>query len=267
LRRRIAAQWLLRFSGTHLAEAPERALYGALAGCKGALKACAPTPRDVEQIAETMGVRMSLRSEFHSLLAAGGEPPLQAFFERNTYLLTGSDYVSPRVVVSKLKLGADFVTDFAYVNPTSGATFLQLIEIEDPAKKIFTRNDQFTRGFSQALQQCNDWMLWCGKNREYLNNIFRAASKGYGPDIYITAPRALLIFGRREDINTQRRKDRWQSKVMDSRYVTIRTYDGFEERGNQMWDHSSLNSYAPKCVAYGDGSFKEKLSALSPRDD
>lgn len=138
------------------------------------------------------------------------EQKVQRFLEENPSMICGADYVMDNAVISKLRLGADHATDFAYVNPQSGCTYLHLIEIEKPSKRIFKKNDEFTHGFYQAYQQVEDWLGWCSRNRDGIREILEPLREKSGDLVGYYNPRGLLIFGRDSEINSVRRRERWQ---------------------------------------------------------
>lgn len=70
------------------------------------------------------------------------------------------------VVVSKLKLGSQFETDFVVVKEGySEGTIYELIEIESPQTKLFDLSGKPTSKFNAALQQIRDWKRWLAENR------------------------------------------------------------------------------------------------------
>ncbi|MCU5773975.1 DUF4263 domain-containing protein [Erwiniaceae bacterium BAC15a-03b] len=166
----------------------------------------------------------------NSLVAlADTNPPesvIQHFFEQNPHAICGSDFVHANSLISKFCLGSDYETDFAYVNPQSGPTFLYLVEIERPDKPIFNKNDSFTQEFNHAFQQIEDWFVWCSNNCTNLRNTLTPLKRGYNlPPFFVI--RGILIYGRASEINNTRRKERWTQKVSSSHYINIRTYDGW----------------------------------------
>lgn len=199
-----------------------------------------------------------LRRHFMDILNSGhGEPPVQDFLERNPHIIVGTDWVDPRIVITKMPLGAEHVTDFCYVNPTSGVTYLNLIEIEDPAKSIFTQDDEFTSKFTRAHQQLLDWLVWCQNHHDTVRDMFSIASKGIGSRVSMFAARGLLVYGRRSEINNVRRQERWSSFVDNSKYISVRTYDGFcEDRSIAFGLKGSV--FDAKCVAYQKRDLKTK---------
>lgn len=200
-----------------------------------------------------------MKNNFLELIDKGAsESRVQEFLERNPAIVCGSAYLMGDAVISKFRLGVDLVTDFAYVNPRSGSTLLFLVEIEDPGKPIFNKDDQFTEHFNQAYQQLEDWLGWCVSHREELRQLFLPLTSisGENPASYV--PRGLLIYGRRAELTSARRRERWQSKSASNPFVVVRTYDGFcEDRRNFIPPDGSLSGRTV-CVSYRNRRFLPK---------
>lgn len=202
----------------------------------------------------------SYRTCLEQLLHQGAkEPEIQDFLERNPVLVSGADFLFGQAVIAKLPLGNDFVTDFAYINPQSGPKYLRLIEIEDPSKKIFRRDDRFTEKFGHALQQIDDWLGWCSRNHGALWHLFTPLYKANNQSFPFLAPRALLIYGRRSEINNTRRQERWNTLKQKHLFADIRTYDGFMEHRHGLMNVEVGTSFEIDCLAYRNRTFERKF--------
>ena len=201
------------------------------------------------------------KQEFFGILEnTEDERPMQRFFEQNPDIFVGSKYVVANALISKLPLGNDFIPDFAFVEPTSGVTYLHLIEIESPKIKIFNADNHFSTKYNRAFQQVQDWANWAVRNRDAIRELFIPLYKmciESVPDIF--EPKCYLIAGRRSEFSNVRRQERFQTKcgLMDrSGIFTVRTYDGFAESNDWIlrtdrYDHV-------KCFSYRNRSFVEK---------
>ncbi|GAA0405047.1 DUF4263 domain-containing protein [Cocleimonas flava] len=155
--------------------------------------------------------------QFHKLLDnCQNESEMQKFLEGSLYYLPGlrdlHNGVMEDTIVTKMPLGSDHITDFAFVSRNSMNMQYTLIEIEDPNKNIFTKGDQFSSYFNHALQQIKDWQLWFNKNGTYLDKSFNDIVN-YRVDTSddYKSFKAYLVYGRRSEINNRVRKDRWQN--------------------------------------------------------
>ena len=78
-------------------------------------------------------------------------------------------YLHMNCVISKFKLGNEFVTDFAYLTKSSDYWEFVLVELEDAKKKIFTNDKEniyFHSEFNHAYDQITSWKAYVNKNRE-----------------------------------------------------------------------------------------------------
>ena len=89
------------------------------------------------------------------------ENEVQDFIEKHSQFIPRkymeNHGISANVVVSKLPIGNKWQTDFAFVSKCSNYWNIVLIEIEDPKKLIFTKDDKFTQSFNYARQQVEEW--------------------------------------------------------------------------------------------------------------
>lgn len=201
-----------------------------------------------------------IRDEFDLLLKeSDAEMPVQRFIERNPHLLIGADFVLENVVISQLRLGTEHRVDFAFIEPTSGFTYLHLIEFEAPAMQLFTGSDEFTAAFNHAGQQLRDWVLWCGRHQPELRSLFEPlyeTSRERMPGFFLV--KTLLVAGRRAEIDSTKRRERFES-LGDGRagFDKIRTYDGFRESIGYIFNVDSENQRGIRCLRYGNRKFHE----------
>lgn len=94
------------------------------------------------------------------------ENQIQEFLEENTIFIPMpfllNHYLHMNCVISKFKLGNEFVTDFAYLTKSSDYWEFVLVELEDAKKKIFTNDKEniyFHSEFNHAYDQITSWNL------------------------------------------------------------------------------------------------------------
>ena len=204
---------------------------------------------------------MTLQEDFDRLLeTAGAEAPIQRFLETHPQLLVGSDYVLENAVLSQLRLGTEHRVDFAFIEPTSGPTFLHLFEFESPALALFTGADEFTAPFNHAAQQVRDWVLWCGRHQPELRSLFEPlyeASSERLPGFFVV--KTLLVAGRRSEINNTRRRERFESLNSGrAGFDEVRTYDGFREKIDYIFRADVENSRGIRCLWYGNRELSDR---------
>jgi len=172
-----------------------------------------------------------LADRFERVLdSATSEQEIQDFFEQHPQLLPGVGYYhnGPRgeLVVSKLPLGHDFVTDFAFVSENSQMVHFTCIELESPTKRLFNRGAVFSRAYLDARQQIADWNLWAQQNLRQAMRMFGRVGRWLPEAYYEISLECVLIVGRRSEINTIKRKQRWAAEyALRQASCTIMTYD------------------------------------------
>jgi hypothetical protein len=110
------------------------------------------------------------------------------------------------LVVSKLKLGSDYETDFVNVEEGySDGTFYELIEIESPHTILFDQKGKPSAKFNAALQQIRDWKRFLINNKSEFKKIFPTVSTKV---IKESRLRYKIVIGRRtnnqEDLEKRR---------------------------------------------------------------
>ncbi len=196
---------------------------------------------------------MPLDTEFDELLRGpAAEKPIQRFFERHPHLLVESSYVLAHTVVSQLRLGTEFRADFAFIEPTSGPTYLHLIELESPSLTFFTANDEFTAQFNHAAQQVRDWTVWGARHQNELSSLFAPLYYGTGETkAGFFVVKSLLVVGRRNSISNVRRKERFESLSLErGGFCEVRTYDGLREKIESKFRTDPENEQGVRCVWY-----------------
>jgi len=124
-------------------------------------------------------------------------------------------------ILSKKKLGLEFVTDFVVRRLDNEYV---LVEIERPQDSLFTGAHDFTSRFTHAIGQIIDFQEWVDQHGEYARTLMPG----------ISSPRGLLLMGRRSQLS-----DRQASKL--KRYsltlsaLDILTYDDLLERARNFY--------------------------------
>lgn len=129
------------------------------------------------------------------------------------------------LVVSKLKLGSEFETDFVVVRDdfSFGLKYI-LIEIEIPTVRLFTTPGKPSDRLNTALGQINNWKQWIASHPNEARELFPSGKSGWnGPVIF----EYMIIIGRRTESDENAKIDMdsqraWRS--LNDR-VEIRTFD------------------------------------------
>lgn len=130
-----------------------------------------------------------------------------------------------RWVIPKKRLGAEFVPDFVIGDLDSAGHEWELVEIESPKAKLFTKDGVPSRSLNQALRQIRDWRAWLTSNRAYA--ISPREENGLGLVDIAPNPPGLILIGRRSSLVSADKARRRQLE-QDSG-VTIHTYDWLVE--------------------------------------
>lgn len=122
-----------------------------------------------------MKLEEKLLEQYFDVIEKNGntENQIQEFLEENTIFIPMpfllNHYLHMNCVISKFKLGNEFVTDFAYLTKSSDYWEFVLVELEDAKKKIFTNDKEniyFHSEFNHAYDQITSWKAYVNKNRE-----------------------------------------------------------------------------------------------------
>lgn len=192
------------------------------------------------------------------------EQVIHEYIEQHPWLVTGTRYLDPDIVISKPPLGADHRPDFAYFWHHSGGQFIELVEIEKPDLEVFTENDEFTAPFNHAVQQVADWEDWCERHSTVVSDLMEPLfDMGLITGIpTFAAVRSNLIAGRREHIKVNaRRRKRWEKKVGEVPMRKIRTWDGYLESFPGAYYECSSSWLHTQCVRYRN----QKFELINPR--
>ena len=129
------------------------------------------------------------------------------------------------VAISKLRLGADFTTDFVIGRDgcSAGNTY-ELVEIETPYDPPFTQKGNPSARLSAAIQQIQNWRRWITENRAEVRKLlpaFGVRTMRSGPNFKFK-----IIIGNRE--NSERWLDRRNDLAKDLG-IEIRSFEYFSE--------------------------------------
>ena len=195
------------------------------------------------------------------------EEDIQHFFERYPHFLPGLDHYHNGpvydLVVAKLPLGIDFITDFAFISQNSQTARLTCVELESPHKKIFRNDGSFSRHYLDAKQQIADWNMWAQEHLRDAINLFGPMSRHVTPRIYDLgiSLECVLIIGRQANIRTRKEHERWSSEAaLRQASMQIMTYDRVLAKMRSGW-HWPLDKRMLVC-SYTDRQFYVKRVAI-----
>jgi len=87
-----------------------------------------------------------------------------------------TDYYEKEYVISKLRLGADYIPDFIVtINKRSYGIYYEFIEIESPHSPPYVKKGQPSERLSQAVQQVMNWQEWIKDNRYQIRKLLQSS--------------------------------------------------------------------------------------------
>ncbi|MES1242112.1 MAG: Shedu anti-phage system protein SduA domain-containing protein [Acidobacteriota bacterium] len=119
-----------------------------------------------------------LVSDFEAVLKNGSEEDVQQFLIANDILLDGFSEYGGVIKLSKVKLGAEHVTDFVLLHAVpkysnSRRPGITLVEIERPDCPLFTKSGDPAAALTHAIRQTQDWSMWIQANRDYASKTIQ----------------------------------------------------------------------------------------------
>ncbi len=151
-----------------------------------------------------------IASEFEDLLnIRTKEEELHRFLNQYSFILHPS-----AEVISKKKLGEDFITDFVLIASTTQGPIYILVELENSNHKLLTKGLTLTAPVNHALKQTRDWDVWLESNKSYIQNKL--------PNF--ETPKYLIVIGR-TDTFTEIQKEYMRSYNRQWQNLEILSYD------------------------------------------
>lgn len=178
---------------------------------------------------------MNIKEEFNELINDNSktENDLQRFLEENPKFIP-TDFLNGHqlhfeLIISKLKLGNKFITDFAYLTKNSVKWTLVLIELEQSSKKIFLKDNgsypRFSSEFNAAMAQVTSWRSYVEKNESIVENCISRLKKPLSENLLDF--KYILVIGRDENFS-EAQIDMLRSTERED--LKILTYDSLSRR-------------------------------------
>ena len=126
-----------------------------------------------------------------------------------------------RYLISKKRLGSQFVTDFLMAEEHSMGLEWHAIELESPLVKAHRQDGQQTQELTHAICQIRDWRSWIMDNLDYARRPCEQNGLGLiGIDNRVSG---LIIIGRRSDF--PERYNEFRRQMIDRERIAIHSYD------------------------------------------
>lgn len=133
------------------------------------------------------------------------------------------------LVVSKLRMGGDYETDFVVVEEGySDGTEYVLVEIESPHDRLFDSKGNPSSKFNSALQQIRDWKRFIKSNSDFTRKYLPSVPLAYRTNkIKI---RYRIVIGRRNISQEDLEK---RNQISENENVEIMSFDRLTERARR----------------------------------
>lgn len=131
-----------------------------------------------------------------------------------------SDISGDQLVLEKISLGSDYITDFVNINGNRSYGFeYTFIEIESPHDEIYTGSGKQTSDLSGALEQVRDWKRWIAANTDTAKRLFpskRFLTTG------VPSIRYMVVIGRRNSSQDEIEK---RNQIFRDEGIEVRSFD------------------------------------------
>ncbi len=153
---------------------------------------------------------------------ATDERSMQKFLEANPeFLIQHLGGGHGRWVLPHQRLGSQFCTDFLIADRNSMGYGWEVVELESPKARMFTKRGDPTAALTHAIRQIADWRIWLAANVDYAQRSRAAGGLGL-PQIHARAEGLILMSTRAQESpeNAVRRRE-----LSITNGIAIHTYD------------------------------------------
>jgi hypothetical protein len=180
------------------------------------------------------------------------ERALQEFLNAHAYFFHGlARHHSP--IYSRVKLGTDYETDYAFMDPNSYGADWHFIEIESPKQRLFTLKGDPTAALTHAVEQVRDWNRWLHEHLEYARRLLPL----------VEYPLTHAIMGRRQELNDLNKKKLRRLNFENRSFLQVRTLDFLAESALRSVAFGSTNEMQLRCYTHAQLAKREPAEVLS----
>lgn len=132
---------------------------------------------------EARDIVIKLEKRWNKLLRENAkEEVYHSFLAEHAGFFLARLFDDESIVISKLRLGANFVVDFVktYDHLSAGIQY-EFIEIETPGAPPYTKKGNPSARLMAAVQQIDNWRMWIKDNRYEFHKIFPFYNRGIAP--------------------------------------------------------------------------------------
>ena len=148
------------------------------------------------------------------------EEKYHQFLSEHAGFLLARIYDFETIVISKLRLGADYIVDFikTYDYRSAGIQY-EFIELETPWSAPYTKSGNPSSRLVTAVQQIQNWKRWMRENRYEFRKLFPFYNKGLARD---ERYKYSIIIGNRK--NSEQWLER-RNQYAEDLGITIRSFE------------------------------------------
>jgi hypothetical protein len=186
-------------------------------------------------------------ASFRKLLdSRAPEREVHRFLQARSYFFNGALRLSGRCpLYSEIRLGHEYVVDFAWCDTGSVGPEWRLVELEGPTRKAFKKSGHPTAWLTHAIDQVRDWHTWVHENLAYARQLMPR----------IEYPLSCVFVGRRHDL-TEATSKRLRRIIFEQRmFMEIHSLDWFVSAAKSV-----------KTLVRGRGYWCVPMHALSHAD-
>ncbi len=220
---------------------------------------------------EKRDIVIKLENEWNRLLSENAkEEVYHSFLSKHAGFFLARLFDDESIVISKLRLGSDFIVDFVktYDRLSAGIQY-EFIEIETPGTPPYTKRGNPSARLMAAVQQIDNWRDWIKENRNEFHKIFPFYNRGIIPSERLTFT---VIIGTRK--NSHQWLER-RNHFSDEHSIHIRSFEFFTDNLKRrtfpdfvkphLLEMSSLTQQIelanPFFRAYNDDSWRELITS------
>ncbi len=185
---------------------------------------------------------MDIINEFVELLDKNlDEQVYQEYLENHTELIPTKDFelnhgVHDDLIIRKMPIGQNYISDFCYLSKNSGEWNIVFIELEKPCKKLFNKDGKISKELNIGLSQISNWKAHFSDNinREafikntVISEIMSINSLKNNPYNF----KFILVIGRRKQLEENNEYNK-KFHLLGGENTKIITYDSLYESINQ----------------------------------
>jgi len=152
------------------------------------------------------------------------------------------------LVMSKIKLGMDYETDFVVVEEGySDGTIYELIEIETPHTKLFDSKGKPTARFNSSLQQIRDWKRFLINNKPFMKKTFPTSNTKIIRDSKL---KFKIVIGRTTDNLEELEKRRQIAEQENIEIISFDRLTEFAKHRKLFFDEATISAAQMNDVPY-----------------